>query len=33
MITNRTILITGCSSGIGWLFANGMKARGWRGPA
>ncbi|MFN4141166.1 SDR family oxidoreductase [Aestuariivirga sp.] len=26
----RTILITGCSSGIGWHSALGMKARGWR---
>ena len=26
----RTILITGCSSGIGWHCAIGMKARGWR---
>jgi NAD(P)-dependent dehydrogenase (short-subunit alcohol dehydrogenase family) len=26
----RTILITGCSSGIGWHCALGMKARGWR---
>lgn len=26
----RTILITGCSSGIGWHCANAMKARGWR---
>ena len=26
----RTILITGCSSGIGYACAKGMKARGWR---
>jgi NAD(P)-dependent dehydrogenase (short-subunit alcohol dehydrogenase family) len=26
----RTILITGCSSGIGWHCALGMKQRGWR---
>jgi NAD(P)-dependent dehydrogenase (short-subunit alcohol dehydrogenase family) len=26
----RTILITGCSSGIGWHCALGMKSRGWR---
>jgi NAD(P)-dependent dehydrogenase (short-subunit alcohol dehydrogenase family) len=26
----RRILITGCSSGIGWHCALGMKARGWR---
>jgi NAD(P)-dependent dehydrogenase (short-subunit alcohol dehydrogenase family) len=26
----RTILITGCSSGIGWHCALGIKARGWR---
>jgi NAD(P)-dependent dehydrogenase (short-subunit alcohol dehydrogenase family) len=26
----RTILITGCSSGIGWTCATGLKARGWR---
>ena len=26
----RSILITGCSSGIGWHCAVGMKARGWR---
>jgi NAD(P)-dependent dehydrogenase (short-subunit alcohol dehydrogenase family) len=26
----RTILITGCSTGIGWRCALGMKARGWR---
>ena len=30
MTTNRTILITGCSSGIGYTCALGMKARGWR---
>jgi NAD(P)-dependent dehydrogenase (short-subunit alcohol dehydrogenase family) len=26
----KTILITGCSSGIGYTCAHGMKARGWR---
>ena len=30
MTTPRTILITGCSSGIGYTCAFGMKARGWR---
>lgn len=30
MTTPRTILITGCSSGIGYASAVGMKARGWR---
>ena len=30
MTTPRSILITGCSSGIGWHCALGMKARGWR---
>ena len=30
MTAIRTILITGCSSGIGWHCAIGMKARGWR---
>ena len=30
MIANRTILITGCSSGIGLACALGMKQRGWR---
>ena len=30
MSTHRTILITGCSSGIGWHCAIGMKSRGWR---
>ncbi len=29
-MTARTILITGCSTGIGWTCARGMKARGWR---
>jgi NAD(P)-dependent dehydrogenase (short-subunit alcohol dehydrogenase family) len=29
-VTGRTILITGCSSGIGHHAALGMKARGWR---
>lgn len=27
---NRTILITGCSSGIGYTCATGLKQRGWR---
>ena len=30
MTNPRTILITGCSSGIGWHCAIGMKKRGWR---
>jgi NAD(P)-dependent dehydrogenase (short-subunit alcohol dehydrogenase family) len=30
MTTPRSILITGCSSGIGWHCAVGMKKRGWR---
>ena len=30
MIAIRSILITGCSSGIGWHCALGMKQRGWR---
>ena len=30
MSAQRTILITGCSSGIGWHCAIGMKQRGWR---
>jgi NAD(P)-dependent dehydrogenase (short-subunit alcohol dehydrogenase family) len=30
MTDRRTILITGCSSGIGEACAHGMKARGWR---
>lgn len=30
MTTPRSILITGCSSGIGWHCAIGMKQRGWR---
>ncbi|MBM3519548.1 MAG: SDR family oxidoreductase [Alphaproteobacteria bacterium] len=30
MTGQRTILITGCSSGIGEACAHGMKARGWR---
>ena len=30
MTTPRTILITGCSTGIGWCCAIGMKQRGWR---
>jgi NAD(P)-dependent dehydrogenase (short-subunit alcohol dehydrogenase family) len=29
-VSGRTILITGCSSGIGHHAARGMKARGWR---
>ncbi len=29
-MTERTILITGCSSGIGWASARALKARGWR---
>jgi len=29
-MTGRSILITGCSSGIGWTSAKVMKARGWR---
>jgi NAD(P)-dependent dehydrogenase (short-subunit alcohol dehydrogenase family) len=29
-LTGRTILITGCSSGIGYCCAKGMQARGWR---
>src|SRR5262245_22559901 len=29
-MTTRTILITGCSSGIGWTSAQVMKGRGWR---
>ncbi len=30
MTSPKTILITGCSSGIGWHCALGLKARGWR---
>lgn len=30
MSSERTILITGCSTGIGYTCAHGMKARGWR---
>ena len=30
MTEPRSILITGCSSGIGYACAHGMKARGWR---
>ncbi len=30
MSQTRSILITGCSSGIGYACAHGMKARGWR---
>ncbi|MCZ4353220.1 SDR family oxidoreductase [Roseovarius aestuarii] len=29
-MTTKTILITGCSSGIGYDAAHGLKARGWR---
>jgi NAD(P)-dependent dehydrogenase (short-subunit alcohol dehydrogenase family) len=29
-LSAKTILITGCSSGIGYACARGMKARGWR---
>ncbi|MDX5381600.1 MAG: SDR family NAD(P)-dependent oxidoreductase [Rhodobacterales bacterium] len=29
-MSDRTILITGCSSGIGYDAAHGLKARGWR---
>ena len=29
-MTERSILITGCSSGIGYCCAHGLKARGWR---
>ena len=29
-MTDRTILITGCSTGIGFTCALGMKERGWR---
>jgi NAD(P)-dependent dehydrogenase (short-subunit alcohol dehydrogenase family) len=29
-MTSKTILITGCSSGIGYTCALGLKARGWR---
>ena len=29
-MSERTILITGCSSGIGYAAAHGMRARGWR---
>ena len=29
-MTERTLLITGCSSGIGLDAARGMRARGWR---
>jgi NAD(P)-dependent dehydrogenase (short-subunit alcohol dehydrogenase family) len=29
-VTNKTILITGCSSGIGLTCARGLKQRGWR---
>ena len=29
-MTQKSILITGCSSGIGYDVAHGLKARGWR---
>lgn len=29
-MSDRTILITGCSSGIGYAAAHGLRARGWR---
>ncbi|MBC7181749.1 MAG: SDR family NAD(P)-dependent oxidoreductase, partial [Roseovarius sp.] len=29
-MTERSILITGCSSGIGYNAAHGLRARGWR---
>ncbi|KZY36351.1 oxidoreductase [Roseovarius sp. HI0049] len=29
-MSGRSVLITGCSSGIGWDAAQGMRARGWR---
>ncbi|MEP3523876.1 MAG: SDR family NAD(P)-dependent oxidoreductase [Hyphomicrobiales bacterium] len=29
-MTQKTILITGCSTGIGYTCAHGMKARGWK---
>jgi NAD(P)-dependent dehydrogenase (short-subunit alcohol dehydrogenase family) len=29
-MNDKTVLITGCSSGIGWCVARGLKARGWR---
>ncbi|MEL7090154.1 MAG: SDR family NAD(P)-dependent oxidoreductase [Pseudomonadota bacterium] len=29
-MTQKTVLITGCSSGIGYAAAHGMRARGWR---
>ena len=29
-MTAKTILITGCSSGIGYAAANGLRDRGWR---
>ncbi len=29
-MTGKTILITGCSSGIGYDAAHGLRARGWR---
>ena len=30
LLMDRSILITGCSSGIGYDAAHGLKARGWR---
>jgi NAD(P)-dependent dehydrogenase (short-subunit alcohol dehydrogenase family) len=29
-MSQRSVLITGCSSGIGWACAKGLKGRGWR---
>ncbi len=29
-MTAKTVLMTGCSSGIGYAAAHGMRARGWR---
>jgi NAD(P)-dependent dehydrogenase (short-subunit alcohol dehydrogenase family) len=29
-MNDKTVLVTGCSSGIGWCVARGLKARGWR---
>ncbi len=30
MMSGKGILITGCSSGIGYCVAHGLKTRGWR---